>query len=82
MQREVLREPLTALDGGNDGLAIVRRLVTEAGEKLASGGRLALELHYDHPSKLAPELVRDNFRDTQVVKDYSGHERFVITTNG
>ena len=82
LQREVLREPLTALDGGDDGLAIVRRLVAQAGKKLAAGGRLALELHYDHPSKLAPEVVRHNFRDTQVVKDYSGHERFVITTNG
>jgi release factor glutamine methyltransferase len=82
LQREVLREPLSALDGGDDGLMIVRRLVAQAGEKLATEGRLALELHYDHPSKLAPELARDNFRDTKVVKDYSGHERFVITTNG
>jgi release factor glutamine methyltransferase len=82
LQREVLKEPLAALDGGNDGLVIVRRLLTQAREKLATGGRLALEVHCDHPSKLAPELPQYNFRDTQVVKDYSGHPRFVISTNG
>lgn len=82
LQREVLREPLNALDGGPDGLDIARRLVIEAQEKLATGGRLALELHFDHPSQLAPELGRYNFLDPQIVKDYSGHDRFVITTHG
>jgi release factor glutamine methyltransferase len=82
LQREVLFEPQTALDGGNDGLVIVRRLLGQAAEKLATGGQLALELHFDHPSKLAPELAHWNFRDTRIVKDYSGHERFVITTHG
>ncbi len=82
LQREVLREPHNALDGGDDGLVIARRLLAQAGEKLAAGGRLALELHFDHPSKLAPELAHFNFRDTTIVKDYSGHERFVITTHG
>jgi release factor glutamine methyltransferase len=82
LQREVLREPHLALDGGDDGLVIVRRLVAQAAEKLASGGRLALELHFDHPSKLLPELDRLNFRDSRIVKDYGGHDRFVITTNG
>lgn len=82
LTREVLREPLDALDGGDDGLVIVRRLIAQLGEKLATGGRLALELHCDQPAKLAPELVRDNFRDTLIAKDYSGHDRFVTTTHG
>lgn len=82
LQREVLREPRTALDGGDDGLVIVRRLLDEAGGKLAQGGRVALELHFDQPSRLAAELATDNFRDTRIVKDYSGHERFVFTTHG
>ena len=41
---EVARhEPIAALDGGVDGLALVRRLVAMAGSQLASGGALVLE---------------------------------------
>lgn len=36
-------EPRVALDGGEDGLDIHRRLVTEAGRWLAPGGRLLIE---------------------------------------
>ena len=43
LQDEVQREPSSALDGGPDGLDIIRRLVAEASEKLRAGGRLALD---------------------------------------
>jgi release factor glutamine methyltransferase len=36
-------EPAAALDGGPDGLAVIRRLVAEAPERLRPGGLLALE---------------------------------------
>ena len=36
-------EPLTALDGGADGLALHRRVVAEAGEWLVPGGSVVLE---------------------------------------
>ena len=65
-----------------DGLVIVRRLVAQAAEKIKTGGCLALELHSGHPSQLAPELAWNNFRDLNILKDYSGHERFVITIHG
>jgi release factor glutamine methyltransferase len=37
-------EPALALDGGPDGLALIRRLLTEAAQALAPGGRLVLEI--------------------------------------
>ncbi len=82
LQREVQRDPVQALDGGPDGLDLVRRLIAECSTKLASGGRLALELHHDQPTKLAAELAAQNFRDTKTVKDYQGRERFLFTTHG
>jgi len=36
-------EPLTALDGGRDGLAVLRRVAAEAPRWLAPGGRLLVE---------------------------------------
>ena len=38
-------EPQLALDGGNDGLAVFRRLLDQAACLLRSGGMLAVELH-------------------------------------
>ncbi len=82
LQREVLRDPILALDGGADGLDLVRRLIAECATKLASGGRLALELHHDQPTALAATLSALHFRDTKTVKDYQGRERFLFTTHG
>jgi release factor glutamine methyltransferase len=75
LQREVLREPMMALDGGEDGLDLVRRLLAEAKAKLSPGSRIALELHLDQPSKLAAEL--SGFTEVVTAKDYSSRERFL-----
>lgn len=41
---EVRHEPHSALDGGSDGLSLVRRLVAQAPSRLNRGGALALEI--------------------------------------
>ena len=76
LQREVLHEPRMALDGGFDGLALVRRLLDEAKIKLSPGARIALELHLNQPSKLAAELT--SYAEVKVASDYSGRERFLF----
>ena len=44
LQAEVRKEPLAALDGGADGLDVIRRLVADAPPLLADGGALVLEV--------------------------------------
>jgi release factor glutamine methyltransferase len=78
LQREVLRDPLSALDGGPDGLLFVRRLLQQAPAKLASGARIALELAKDQPTRLAAELAAEVFTEIKTVKDYGGCERFLF----
>jgi release factor glutamine methyltransferase len=78
LQREVLRDPMAALDGGADGLVFVRRLLEQAQGKLAPGARIALELAQDQPSRLAAELSAEVFHDVKTVKDYSGRERYLF----
>jgi release factor glutamine methyltransferase len=79
LDREVLREPHTALDGGADGLGFVRPLIAQAAGKLAAGGRLALELHLGQPAVVAA-MLGEHFRDICTLKDHSGRERFVFAT--
>ncbi len=44
LQPEVQKEPALALDGGTDGLDLVRRLLTQAEDKLKDHGIILLEL--------------------------------------
>ena len=47
LDREVQREPRRALDGGGDGLAILRRLVDGLAAALSPGGLVAIEHGFD-----------------------------------
>jgi release factor glutamine methyltransferase len=68
-------EPRLALDGGEDGLDAIRRLIPEAALRLRPGGALALE----HGSGQAPAvrelLEAAGFVDVCVERDLAGLER-------
>lgn len=55
---EYLHEPALALAGGDDGMDLVRRLIQEAPDFMATGGLLVLEIgnEYDHFTAAFPHL--------------------------
>jgi release factor glutamine methyltransferase len=71
-------EPSLALDGGPDGLALVRRLLEQAPVRCRAGARLLLEIAYDQ-GVAALALARAAFPTAQIdlLKDYAGHDRLV-----
>lgn len=75
---EVRAEPMTALDGGKDGLAFYRRLTSEALTKVVPGGLIAVEIGYEQ-GRAVSELVRaqDAYTEPQIVLDYGGRQRVV-----
>lgn len=77
LQLEVRREPRVALDGGPDGLDIVRRLVIEAKGKLVPGGALALEIGHDQAERTAKLLSAAGFVEVARATDLGGIERVV-----
>ena len=76
MQRH---EPVLALDGGDDGLGVVRRVVVDAARVLRPGGHLLLELGGDQDVALAPDLARHGFTSSESWDDDDGDLRGVIT---
>jgi release factor glutamine methyltransferase len=72
-------EPVRALDGGDDGLAVVRRVVEHAAALLRPGGHLLLELGGEHDVALAPHLARHGFGPTASWRDDDGDLRGLIT---
>jgi len=57
-------EPRAALDGGEDGLDLVRRIVAAAGRLLRPGGWLLVELGGTQDNALTPLLAASGFGRT------------------
>jgi release factor glutamine methyltransferase len=74
---EVRCEPRLALDGGQDGLALVRELVAEATGVLAPGGALVLEIGAGQATACAELLGAAGFEDVRCRRDLGGVERVV-----
>ena len=72
------REPEMALDGGEDGLGQIRRLLNEAETMLAPGGLLLLEIEASSGAAVH-SLAHEAFpkADVQVLPDLAGHDRLV-----
>jgi len=70
-------EPLLALDGGADGLAVFERLLGQALVLLKPAGLLAVELHESSLQKARLLAVEAGFKDVQVHLDLTIRPRFL-----
>ena len=77
LQSEVLREPVMALDGGEDGLIFYRVLVNEWSKKLSRDGFMAFECGEDQAEDISELFSKINF-DSEIVFDYNNIQRIVI----
>ena len=75
---EVRREPRLALDGGDDGLAILRRIAADAPARLRPGGALVLEMHESHLHELPAICRAAGFARAEPHRDLAGLPRFVV----
>jgi release factor glutamine methyltransferase len=78
LQREVKYDPGLALDGGKDGLTIIKRLIESVPGKIASNGMIALEIGQGQSQRVLGFLADHNYRDISIKKDYQGVERLLI----
>jgi len=70
-------EPRLALDGGDDGLVLVRRIVDEAPRYLAKGGVLAMEIGAGQADAVAALFEARGFEDVSRARDLARIERVV-----
>ena len=71
-------EPRMALDGGNDGLDLIKKVIYKSKEILKINGTLALEIGNEQIIKVSKILIDNNFRIKHVIKDYKNNVRSVI----
>ena len=71
-------EPRMALDGGNDGLDLIKKVIYKSNEILKINGILALEIGNEQIKKVSKILIDNKFRIKQVIKDYKNNIRCVL----
>ena len=77
LQKEVQSEPLIALDGGKDGLAFYRRIISAAPQFLSENGVLAVEIGINQALAVKKMFEAANFVDVTIFKDLAGLERVI-----
>jgi release factor glutamine methyltransferase len=75
---ELRHEPRIALDGGPDGLDVVRELVAGAGEKLVPGGHLLLEIGADQAERTRELLRAAGAAAVEIHPDLAGRARVAL----
>ncbi|MBL6758846.1 MAG: peptide chain release factor N(5)-glutamine methyltransferase [Pelagibacteraceae bacterium] len=71
-------EPRMALDGGNDGLDLIKKVIYKSTYILKINGTLALEIGNEQIKKVSKILTENKFRTGRVIKDYKNNVRCVI----
>ncbi|MBO5109858.1 MAG: peptide chain release factor N(5)-glutamine methyltransferase [Clostridia bacterium] len=82
LEPELYHEPMLALDGGGDGMSVIRPMLTHVPTRLRPGGKLLIEFGYQsgglvadlaHEATIAGRLARYEIR-----KDLSGNDRLLV----
>ena len=73
------REPTLALDGGPDGLQLIRRLLDDITARTVSARLILLEIE-NRQGAAVEALARQHFRaaDIEIKKDLAGHDRLAV----
>jgi release factor glutamine methyltransferase len=78
LQREVRHEPPGALDGGPDGLSVIRRLLKDAPDFLPAKGYLVFEIGFDQHEAVKRLIDHWAWELIELRKDLQGIPRTVV----
>ncbi len=80
LDRNIQFEPFCALDGGSDGLGFYRKIIKNWTKKLKKGGIFVFELGISQYVKVYDIMMKNNFKNIELIKDFSNIERVIIGT--
>ena len=81
LERDIIDfEPITALDGGPDGLSKILKVIKKSSELIKINGKLILEIGFDQKNYVKKILVNNGFYINKIVKDFSNNDRCIISS--
>ncbi len=78
LETKILKEPRSALFGGDDGLYFYRKIINKACDYLKDDGMLAFEIGYNQKESIFKILDANGFNNHYCVKDFNGFDRVII----
>ena len=82
LQEEVKKEPVLALDGGEDGLDFYKTISEESRDYLKKDGFLIFEIGHDQYDKVKEILINNKYIDINYKKDIQGFKRVIFGKKG
>jgi release factor glutamine methyltransferase len=73
-------EPKLALDGGNDGLDVIKKVIYKSKDILKIKGMLALEIGNEQFKKVSKILKKNKFKTRYLVRDFRENIRCIMST--
>ena len=81
LECDVLKfEPKLALDGGLDGLSVIRKVIKKSSELLKKNGKFILEIGFDQKNKVIKLLNKKGFYINNTTKDFAKNDRCIVST--
>ena len=81
LERDVAEfEPRLALDGGLDGLSVIRKVIKKSSELIKKNGKFILEIGFDQKNKVIKLLIKEGFYINCTKKDLANNDRCIIST--
>ena len=75
-------EPHLALDGGEDGLKYIKKLISQAHKRLNPGGKIILEVDYTHDEQFLRNNLELDEMELSTQRDQFERMRFVVVEKG
>ena len=73
-------EPKLALNGGLDGLSVIRKVIKKSSELIKINGKLILEIGFDQKNKVIKLLNKKGFYINSTLKDLAMNDRCIVST--
>src|SRR5260370_24563036 len=80
LSTEVRQEALRALDGGEDGLTVIRSLIEQSKAFLKPGGLLAFEISETQGPAVLALLSSAGYQEGRISRDLARLDRFAYAT--
>ena len=73
-------EPKLALNGGFDGVSVIKKVISKSSKLIKKNGRLFLEIAFDQRKVVEKILKKNGFYINKVLRDFAKNERCIIST--
>ena len=73
-------EPKLALNGGFDGVSVVKKVISKSSKLIKKNGKLFLEIAFDQRKVVEKILKKNGFYINKVLRDFAKNERCIIST--